>query len=150
MLRFFVSCWAFSFSIPAMALDFKVVGPCEEKPIAETSVVATATNLGDLTISTLTSLGLPLTGDKSGISSIANSPRGDEALEVLSDTLMRAYGWCVEVDGIQPAVMPDEVKISSATKSVTWFYAYSLYDAGNWKDYCTPAWRLHSLPVCHQ
>jgi len=137
------------FSSSALALDFTVIGPCSQKPIAQTQVpVTSATNLGDLTVSTLNLLKVPFTGDRSGISSIANSPRGDDALEVLSDTQMRAYGWCVEIDGNQPAEMPDEVPVTTATQSVTWFYAYSLYDTGVWKDYCTPAWVKHSLAVC--
>lgn len=135
-------------SSSAWALDFKVIGPCSDTPMAHTSVPATATTLGDLTIGALTSLGLPFTGDRSGISSIASSPRGDEALEVLSDTQMRAYGWCVEIDGTQPDVMPDEVQVTPATKSVTWFYAYSVYDAGVWKDYCSPSWKIRTLNVC--
>lgn len=132
----------------ASALDFKVIGPCSETPQVQTTVAASATTLGDLTVSTLTSLGVPFTGERSGIATIADSPQGDEALEVLSDTQMRAYGWCVEIDGLQPDVMPDEVPVTAATKSITWFYAYSFYDAGVWKDYCSPSWKLRTLAVC--
>ena len=147
MLRLVLASCVFATS-SAWALDFKVVGPCSETPLVSTSVAASSTTLGDLTVDTLTALGIPFTGERSGIGSIANSPKGDDALEVLSETQMRAYGWCVEIDGVQPDLMPDAVPVTAATKTVTWFYAYSLYDAGVWKDYCTPSWKVRTLAVC--
>ncbi|RZJ25676.1 MAG: DUF4430 domain-containing protein, partial [Flavobacterium sp.] len=58
------------------------------------------TSLGFLTEFLLNKGQIPYTGDKSGIASIAGSPVGDDAIEVLSDSKLRAYGWCVEVDGV--------------------------------------------------
>ena len=49
----------------------------------------------------------------------------------------------------QPVIVtPDQVIIDKQVKSIYWFYAYSLYDSGEWKDYCTPSWKVHSLNYC--
>jgi hypothetical protein len=136
-------------TLPAFALDFKVVGPCSETPQFQTSISAAAdSNLGDLTIATLKSHAIPFDGSREGIKSIQQSPTGDDAFEILSDTQMRAYGWCVAIDGVQPDQMPGSVRIPAGAKEILWFYAFSFYDAGTWKDYCTPSWKVKSLDVC--
>ena len=130
------------------ALTFEVIGPCAETPIYQMSTTMHNTNLGFLTEFVLKKGEIPYTGDQTGIGSIANSPVGDQALEVLSDTTMRAYGWCVEVDGFQPDVMPDKVMISDSVKHIRWFYAFSLYEAGEWTQYCTPSYLVKSAQMC--
>ena len=139
---------ALLFPFQVYALTFEVIGPCSETPIYQTSTTMHNTNLGFLTEFVLKKGEIPYTGDQAGIGSIANSPVGDQALEVLSDTTMRAYGWCVEVDGFQPDVMPDKVMISDSVKHIRWFYAFSLYEAGEWTQYCTPSYLVKSAQMC--
>ncbi|AZZ37027.1 hypothetical protein CIK05_09555 [Bdellovibrio sp. qaytius] len=130
------------------ALTFEVIGPCSDQPFYETSTTLKHTNLGHLTEFLLNKGSIPYTGDATGIGSINGSPVGDDALEVLSDSTMRAYGWCVEVDGVQPDVMPDKVMISENVKHIRWFYAFSLYVSGEWTQYCTPAHTVKSAQIC--
>lgn len=140
----------FSFFGPlqAKALDFVVIGPCEEKPVLKTSIASQDVTLGELTVQVLTENKISFQGDRSGIKVIANSPAGDEALEVISDTQLKAYGWCVAIDGQQPGLMPDEVRLSADTKEVVWFYAYAFYDQGVWKSFCTPSYQNKPSQIC--
>ena len=59
--------------------------------------------------------------------------------EVLSDTRMKAFGWCYSINGKTPGVMPDRIHLANQTDHLTWFYAYALYESGNWVAQCVPA-----------
>lgn len=132
------------------ALEFEVVGPCDPKPRLEVYVdLKNKITLGDLTVNLLNANSIPFKGDAGGIAQIENSPIGRDATEVLSPTQYRAYGWCVHIDGFEPGDMPDQIDVTEGTKKISWFYAYSLYDNGEWKDYCTPSWQVHSLAICN-
>jgi hypothetical protein len=139
----------------AEASTFTVIGPCDAKPILQVPFQngpgeKSTNTLGDITVSLLQKHQVPFQGDRSGIKSILNSPVGDDAIEVLSNSELRAYGWCVSVNGQQPAEMPDTVILKGSQNQVIWFYAYSRYDRGVWKDYCTPSFKLKTLPVCRK
>jgi hypothetical protein len=81
------------------------------------------------------------------MSSILNTPTGDDSLEVISNSEMRAYGWCYEVNGAQPAVMPDKA-ILKGGEHVRWFYAFSHYVAGKWVSVCEPAYTVQPAALC--
>jgi hypothetical protein len=134
----------------SQAAHISIVGPCSPEPLLKQEIsLKPRTSLGDWTIGALQKNNIPFDGNASGIRSIYNSPVGDAALEVLSDTEMRAYGWCVSVNGEQPDVMPDQVILTDPNSEVVWFYAYTLYDQGQWKDICTPSHLIHSRFICH-
>ncbi len=77
-----------------------------------------------------------------GVSRIGNL--GSD-LEVISDTRMKAYGWCVRVkrDNIweYPEVMPDAFLLTEDLTAMEWFYAYAEFDAekGGWFRQCVPS-----------
>jgi hypothetical protein len=133
------------------ASDVKVIGPCNSSPVfsVQAPVGNLPISLGDFTIEVFKKHNLSFVGDRFGIKSILNSPVGDEALEVLSDSEMRAYGWCVSLDGKQPNQMPDEVLLDSNVKEIIWFYAFATYEKGTWRDYCTPSHQVRSPFICH-
>jgi hypothetical protein len=138
-----------SFIHQARASVLTVIGPCQSKPIFQSqSIVHGQTTLGDFTLSVLNSAHVPFVGSREGIKSIHNSPTGDAALEVLSDSSMRSYGWCVSVNGKQPSQMPDEVMINNPNSQIVWFYAYSTYVKGQWVNFCIPSYQLKSPYVC--
>lgn len=66
-------------------------------------------------------------------------------LEVISDTRMKAYGWCFRVERGQraevPEFMPDQLILDQSVTRLAWFYAYAEYDAmrGGWISQCVPA-----------
>ncbi len=136
------------FSSPsAFALSYEIVGACEERPLYQGQHPAGAASAGAATIEILEKLGLPFQGSEGGINSILHTPVGDEALEILSDTEMRAYGWCFEVDGLQPDVMPDKIPLRGSER-LRWFYAFSHYKAGEWVSYCEPAYLVRPASLC--
>ena len=135
----------------AEALQVDLIGPCDQAALFSTDVDLKnqdVVTLGDLTVKVLNENQIPFKGSAQGISQIYDTPIGDQALEVLNSTQMRAYGWCVHVDSDEPYEMPDKVLITNAVKKITWFYAYSFFDNGTWKDYCTAAWKERSLNYC--
>ena len=146
-----ISFLIFAFVNFAEALQVDIIGACDPAALLSTAVELKddeAVTLGDLTVKVLNENHIPFKGSAEGISQIYDSPIGDHALEVLSPSQMRAYGWCVHVDNFEPYEMPDKVMITNRVQKITWFYAYSLYDAGDWKDFCTAAWKERSLPYC--
>lgn len=139
------------FRSSAFAAEVVIIGPCDQEPQISARVELKEneqTTLGDLTVKVLDEKGIPYKGGAQGIAQIYDSPMGRDAIEVLSSTQLRAYGWCVHIDDLEPAEMPDQVVVTAQVKKILWFYAYSLSDNGVWKDYCTPSWKVHSLNYC--
>jgi len=122
-------------------------GPCEERPFLSSREVTAGASVGEMTIATLKKSQISFVGNVAGINSIMGTPIGDGAKEVISDTHMRAYGWCYEVDGFRPATMPDKI-ILKGTENIRWFFAYSNYQDGTWRDYCTPSYTIKPKFLC--
>ena len=55
---------------------------------------------------------------------------------VISDTEMKAYGWCFSVNGVIPETMADQTIISGQDDVITWFYGYAHYKDGQWIAQC--------------
>jgi len=134
-------------SLSSFAGEVYFQGPCEEKPFLVGENTGAGITAGALSISVLEESKTEYIGSEGGINSILGSPVGMEAIEVLSDTKMRAYGWCYEIDGFGPAAMPDEIELKG-TEQVRWFFAFSTYEDGVWKDYCTPSYSVKSPFIC--
>ena len=136
-------------SSQAMAIYYDITGPCSDKPIHSGSYKTDLSeSVGRITIEILESSHIPYVGSEEGINSIINTPTGIDSMEVLSDTKMRAYGWCFSINGIIPEAMSDKIHFSAQNDLVNWFYAYSTYDSGKWLDYCQPAYKIHSPQFC--
>jgi hypothetical protein len=139
-------------SLKTNAASIKITGPCSETPIVESSIniLDLNHNLGRITVDFLTQNKIPFIGSEYGINSINETAVGDDALEILSDTKMRAYGWCYTINNIANDKMPDEIFLTKQSDSISWFYAFATYDRGVWKDYCTPAYKTHYSKFCSQ
>ncbi len=130
-------------------ISFQVVGPCEQKPYLNTTLTnINYKNIGDLTISTLTKNNIDYIGDETKVDSINNTPVGQAALELVSRSEMRAYGWCFYVNGVQPDVYPDKVKLIKSITSVTWVFSYAHYFEGQWLSMCEPSWKVKPSFIC--
>lgn len=131
----------------SMAHELSVIGPCSEKPLFATEVANKFETVGDLTIHTFNKNGIPYLGNERGINTIFHSPIGDGALEVISDTEMRAYGWCFFVNGEVVMEYADETYLNPGDK-IEWIYSYALYSAGEWKSMCNPSFLTKSEYIC--
>ncbi len=134
----------------ASAVMISVVGPCDKKPIISQNYAIKFENVGDLTIHFLTKNKIPFEGNERGINSIYKTPVGDAALEVLSDTEMRAYGWCYFVDNNESAVFADEYPLDDSIKKIDWIYGFAHYKNGEWITTCTPAFTIRPAHLCSQ
>lgn len=139
----------FLFSSNALAVQFQVVGACSDKPAYDLAMAPKDADesVGALSLRIFTDKKIPYHGTEAGFSSILGTPEGDDAIEVISDSEMRAYGWCYHIDGKEPQLLPDEVKVSDA-KNILWFYGFATYKDGDWKDYCTPAYTIKPDKIC--
>lgn len=131
----------------AKALTYEIVGACSAVPAYHGSHENFPTDAGTATVAILERNKIPFLGSAAGIHSILNTPVGDEAIEVINDQEMRAYGWCYEVDDKQPDVMPDKVMLTGS-EHLKWFYAFSHYKSGNWLTYCEPAFTVKPKNIC--
>lgn len=136
------------FTVITQAAVLEVVGPCSPVPeVLQTREIVAGTSVGAMTVTALEANHIPFHGSAEGIYSILGTPEGDGAIEVISDKKMRAYGWCYEVDGKQPDVMPDKILLQGS-EHVKWFYAFSLYKDGDWRSYCEPAYKVRRKDLC--
>jgi hypothetical protein len=149
-MKNFISILLLFISFAISSAEITIIGPCTPKPLHTNNIIIENlnSNLGKITVDYLTGEKIPFTGSEFGISSIDNSAVGDDALEVLSDTDMRAYGWCFTINNKLFDKMPNDVYLSSKQDSIIWFYAFSSYKSGTWSDYCTPAYTLKPAIFC--
>ena len=95
-------------------------------------------NLGELTIALLTDFKIPHTGTSYGLVSLYNI---QQDIEVISDTEMKAYGWCYLVNEVLSEKMLNEVLIDSlphnSELNIKWYYGYAHYKNGEWISQCT-------------
>ncbi len=131
------------------ALDFTIIGACDQKPLFNKKITITKeVNLGELSVAVLTKNQIPFKGASDGINSIYNTPTGLDAIEIVSDTKMRAYGWCFSIDGAVPDKMPDQIPVLKDTKKILWWFAFSTQDMGQWVDYCVPSYQVRATQFC--
>ena len=137
------------FSLPVDAVYFDVIGPCSKTPLYSGSFITDLSDsAGKISVDIFDSNKIAYVGSEEAMAMIANSPIGLDAMEVLSDTKMRAYGWCFSVNGIVPDVLPSKTYLSAQDDYISWFYAYSTYDRGLWLDYCVPSYQIKSEQFC--
>lgn len=93
-------------------------------------------SVGELTIKILNDYDVPFQGSEQGLNSILNSPTGLDAMVMISESEMKAYGWCFKINGVIPEVYANEVFINSLTDQVVWFWGYAHYLNGDWIAQC--------------
>lgn len=139
------------FQLPSFAAvtSFSVIGPCSDKPIImSTTSDINFKNVGQFTVDQLNKSKFEYIGSENKIDSIDGTPVGEAALELLSRSEMRAYGWCFYVNGEQPEVYPNEVEMSKKVQSVMWIFGYAHYLNGEWLSMCEPSWKIKPKFLC--
>lgn len=135
-------------STHALAVDINFIGPCDRKPILSGSLASKYETVGDITVQFLNKSNVAYQGNARGINQVFNTPVGDSALEVISDTEMRAYGWCYLVDNLGPDVFPNEYPMNNLIKKIDWIYGFAHYKDGSWISNCTPAFTIKPKFIC--
>jgi hypothetical protein len=138
-------------SSAAQAVTWKIHDPCSNKILVEGEMAVgfPFPNLGQFTINRLTENKIAFISNDTGIASIFNTPQGDDSVVVVSNTEMYAYGWCFHHNGVEPAVMPQQILLKNNSDQIDWFFAYSTYKNGNWLNMCAPAYTRPLKPYCH-
>lgn len=140
-LMMLTSVLALSAAAPqAHAITYEFTAPCSKQPALKGSheLSRQPMMLGAATIEILENMEVPYVGSDRGINSLFDTPVGDESLEVISDSEMKTYGWCYEVNG----KIPDELAFQYRLKGsehVRWFYGYAEFKGGDWVSFCNPA-----------
>ena len=139
------------FISPLWSITITIDDPCLDQELYRFSMKEVDLNqsVGEAMIHALNKFTIPYIGSMGGLNSLLHTPTGLDAIEVIDDTRLRAYGWCYEVNGIQPDVMMDKYFFDSPEDSLRWFYGYSFYDRGEWKEYCIPAYQSPLKRYCN-
>lgn len=134
----------------AFALVWQIDDPCQDKILfqGEKNIEGKLPTVGIFTIDRLLEEGISYSGNESGILSINGSPMGDDAIDIPSDTEMFLYGWCYQVNGINPNLMIDAYQLNDQNDHVRWYYGYSHYRLGEWVSMCTPAFHRPLSAYC--
>jgi hypothetical protein len=137
-------------SVQAFALRFSVSELCSDSKYLDTQIeMDSNSTVSEVTLDTFSLFGVEFLGDERSISSIIGTPTGLEAYEVISDNEMRIYGWCFEVDGVQPDRFMHEINIDPKIHShINWFFGSAHYKDGAWLTYCTPSFENKSPFIC--
>lgn len=121
------------FCSSAQALTMQVWGEHGELLASREYVAELPSTVGDQTISVFDQMGVPYLGSIYGIHKIYEL---DQRIDVLSDTEMKAYGWCFSVDGLTPETLTHETVLLQQSSVVQWYYAYAHYKDGEWIGQC--------------
>ena len=136
-------------STPSFAVNFDVIGPCSKKPVyAGTFKTDLTDSVGQISVDIFDFNKITYAGNDVGMNSILNTPVGTDAIEIISDTKMRAYGWCFSVNGVIPEILASETYFNNQNDYLSWFFAFSTYDQGVWTDYCVPAYTIKAPQFC--
>ena len=92
-------------------------------------------SVGQITLKALEELKIPYIGSEDGINSIFKSPVGLDAIEIISDREMYAYGWCYSVNGVEPEILPGRYGVRPGDE-IVWWYGYAHYKDGRWISQC--------------
>ncbi len=132
--------------IASVAIEF--YGPCSSKPLFTGQLPAQFESVGDLTIHFLDKNRIPYQGTEQGLNSVASSPTGMAAMEVISDVELRSYGWCYFVDGKVPEVFPNDYSLKNV-KKIQWIFSYAHFKNGVWSGQCSKAFEIKPPFLCH-
>lgn len=140
---------SFLYSFDAQAIHWEIYGPCSSKPIqAGKHLTDVQLSIGEITIEILDYYKIPYAGTELNIASIDNSPTGLDSLEVLSDTEMRAYGWCYALNDVIPDTLPNHTYPHSQNDHLVWFYGYYTSKENVWSGPCMPSYDIKAEQFC--
>jgi hypothetical protein len=133
----------------AHALEVSFLGPCSDTPLhISNESLELEKSVGHYTVEVLEKHNIDYIGSERGLNSAFGTPTGEGALEILSNSEMRAYGWCYRVGGFEPGVFPHEYFVGSDEDHIVWFFGFAHYKEGQWITQCEPAHELKPAFLC--
>jgi len=140
---------SFLLTLSSHAGIFKIVGPCSKAPVIKHNFSLEASStVGKLSVELFDEQGIPYIGSELGMNSILETPTGTDAIEIISDSEMLAYGWCYSVNGFEPGEYPHKVSVNNDDE-VLWWFGYAHYKNGEWIAQCTPSYERMSPKFCN-
>lgn len=138
------------FSLQAHSIRFSISNLCTDTKLLDIQTkVQTPTTVSDITLDAFSLYTIDFIGDERAINSIIGTPTDLDAFEIIGDNEMRVYGWCFEVDGVQPDRFMSEIEIKPGQEShINWFYGSAHFKDGAWLTYCTPSFETKSPFIC--
>jgi hypothetical protein len=150
LMRFYRLFFLVMFAPAALAVQVVVEDPCNKERWLDTQVaLEPGASIGMLTVEALERNEIPFSGSEGGINSIKGTVSGDDALEIISETELRAYGWCFTVNHVESTTSSDRVVAASNQDVITWFFAFAHYESGNWTEMCKPTKISRPAYICH-
>lgn len=134
-MRLLTSLFIVLVSLNAYALTFKVIGKNSEVLFSSTTEVSLPQTVGQISIENFNKNQIPFVGDIDGIVNIYGI---ESELDLISDTDMKAYGWCYSINGIVPEDFVHKVNVTAQETELVWFYGYAYYKSGEWVSQCVP------------
>lgn len=131
----------------SLFIALEIIGPCSQKPLVATNLLKGLT-VGEATVKTFWARKIAFQGTDRAINTIMNIPFKDQTLEVISDTDMRAYGWCFDVDGVAPEEYADQIPLHEGMKKIRWFHGYAEMKGGQWVSQCQETAKLKPAFLC--
>lgn len=122
-------------SLNAHALTFKVIGKNSEVLFSADTEVSVPQTVGQISVELFNKNQIPFIGDIDGIASVHGI---ESELDLISDTDMKAYGWCYSVNGSVPEDFVHKVSITTQETELVWFYGYAYFNSGEWVSQCVP------------
>lgn len=89
--------------------------------------------VGDISVQVFDAAQIKYEGGSYGFSKIYDL---GQDIDVISDTEMKAYGWCFAINGEVPETMPDKTEVLHQESVIEWYYAYAHYKGGEWIGQC--------------
>lgn len=117
------------FGLNSQAIHIQVVGKNGILLYQNEVTLELPTHVGEATVQAFNRDHVPYEGTVHGIKQIYDLKQD---IEIISDTEMKAYGWCFSIDGETPDTMPDQTAITNQNSHIRWYYAYARYKDGDW------------------
>ena len=117
----------------AHSVTLSVVGEKGDVRFQQKMKTALPITVGEATVEIFENFDVPFEGSVYGISEIY---RIAGRMDQISDSEMKAYGWCFAIDGVVPETLTNDTLITESNSNIEWFYAFAHYKDGKWIGQC--------------
>jgi len=139
MKRIILILTIFLWPLDSNAVTVNVLGRKGVQLFSTSLDVKTPTHVGHISVLSFDQWKIPYEGGTYGMRKIFDL---ENLMEVVSDTELKAYGWCFSIDDITPETMADQSPVIDSDSVIEWYYAYAHYKNGAWIGQCVRDWQF--------